>query len=472
MFGWGVNMNRNSAPKLLSDPNVKLETVLADRTFNNLLRNENSHLIDFLSRDDNVNKMYSYLLTDEFDSNNDAKKIRFLCLNVLTSESEKLGEKLITNKVYSENLINFSTSKFSRDTIKCGYYSYLIESLAKASSGDILSSKFQFLTDYLMNNIDIMSLRQLFVKLVINFTYPFRVSSKMMEYLVSHMFKKDENETDEKSKYTQLDSKALYVAFSIQGILKSASHLGSLFDSPNLLQTLMKLAIYNYKNNAILSSTIFNCLSIILKNASKSDDSILANDNGNIDIDNYEKILNIDSNETPFTSNAATPEAIKLFPKSASSLVIKVLKSELPTFVCEVVVSTICRFSVEKLQNFCTQHHLSNEIISLYKDYKHRKTNGHFLLIAKALSDKGICCCEEHQEAWTKFEQFKFIKRYKKSMAEYGGEVNESSKQVQKDLFKSMDDLYSAYLLLEEEEEEAKEEPENKQVESSILCKD
>ena len=214
------------------------------------------------------------------------------------------------------------------------------------------------------------------------------------------------------------------------------------------------LFIYHFSDN----------YSIIFNTSSKSEDSMgSTNENDNLDLDSFEKILNINPDETPFISNAATPEALKLFPKSASSLVIKVLKSELPTFVCDTVVSAICHFSVEELQNFCTKYHLSQAIISSYKDYKHRKTNGHFLLIAKALSDKGICCCEEHREAWSKFEQFKFIKRYKKSIAEYGGEMNDDTKQIQKDLFKSMDDLYAAYLLLEEEEEEAKEEPENQQ---------
>ncbi|KAK8890876.1 hypothetical protein M9Y10_028075 [Tritrichomonas musculus] len=455
MFAWGASMNRNSTPKILSDPNAKLETVLADRTFNNLLRNENQYLIDFLIRDDNVKKMHDYLLTDSYENTKDFKKIRPLCLNVLTSESEKLGEQLSSNEQYIDLLIDFSTSEWFRDPYRCGNYSYLIESLAKASSGDILSSKFTFLANYLMNNIDIMGLRQLFVRLVCDFSYPFMVSSQMMDELVNCIFMHGEESNDETLKYTKIDPKALFVAFTIHDILKTDPHLGSLFESPDTLQTLLKLAIFNYEKNPLFSSLLFNCISIILENAIKNEDSASTqNDNEIINFNNFEPTLNINTNTEPFISNSATSEALKLFPKSAINLVMKFLKSELPTLVCDVVMSSICKLPIEELQSFCTKFHLSSAIISLYKDYKHRKTNGHFLILVKYLSDKGVCCCEEHREAWTKFEQCKFTKRYKKSMAEYGGVISTEASKLQRDLFKSMDDLYSAYLLLEEEEEE------------------
>ncbi|OHS98935.1 hypothetical protein TRFO_34697 [Tritrichomonas foetus] len=436
MYGWGASPFQNSIMKLLADPNAKLEAVLMDRLFNNTFRTENQTLINFLVRDDNLSRMLDYILTDAMSKEPDARKILFLCLNVLTSESEKFGEKLAESQIYISRLNNFKGTQYVKNPIYCGYYANLVESLAKVTNGEVLGSKMKYLGGFLIKNLHFLGLRQLFIRLVINFGVPFKVSSGMMKLMTDQLH-------DQKL--------SIYVAFTINDIIDLELDNCQLFQSPDVFDTIMKTAIENYTKTPILSSTLLKAAIKILKNSD------------NIQKENILKYENLIDFNGPV--NCATASLLTLFPHNVTKFIDRFLLSELPTIFNEKVTSIINKMTIDELQQLSTSLHLSSLFSENFKNYKNGKINGHFLSLARTFADKGICCCEEHNDVWARFVNNKMAKQYRKTMMEYGGHITEESKNIQRDLFVSMDDLYAASMnlssILVEEEEEEENENEN-----------
>ena len=416
MFGWGSSQSQGGINKLLSDPSTKLETVFSDRMFNNMLRNQNEKLIEFLTRDDNITRMVEYTLSDVHKNEPDVKKSLSTSVVVLTSEAEKLCEKLSQSKVYLSAIKSFRNTEYAKNSFFCGYYATLVEALAKATNGEVLGSKLGFLAGYLIKNLNILGLRQLFITLVINFGVPFRVSSRMMQSLVDQL---------------KVQNQAIFVAMTIKDIITKEPDMRILLESGESMEMIMKVALENYHTFPALSTLLFQVVSIVVKNSERVTQESIA--------EKYEK-------EIDFLGpvNCATPSALILFPNNYDKFIERFLKSELPTILNEAITSIINGLSIDDLQKLATSFHLSEMILKHFKQYKRNKINGHFLSLMRTFADKGICCCDEHQESWSNFTKNKMAKRYLRVMMEYGGHITEESKGIQRDLFMSIEDLYSA----------------------------
>jgi hypothetical protein len=255
-----------------------------------------------------------------------------------------------------------------------------------------------------------LGLRELLFNLIVSYTLPFCVSPAMVHSLLK------EGEA------------SLPVIFLIRDVLKAQPDLSALFETQECLSVLFRAAVDNYSAKPLLSCQSFRIIQMILSHCT------------NPELEEYASRF-----QFTFTSeiNCATAEALLTFPSHLPEFVPKFFGSELPTILNSAVVKLIGRMSVQELGVLAESTHICKLAMDCFADYRDRKINGHFLDVVMVFSDKGICCCSEHESKWEKFVCKRLPEQYRRVMSNYGGETNADDTALQKDLFASMDDLYS-----------------------------
>jgi hypothetical protein len=406
MLAWGANPFQNSLTPLLRDQATKLETIFKSTQFNNLLRQETADVVAFLARDPIVERLLQYTLTEELVDSEQFKRYQSLALTVLCGGKAGLQEKISSNRLLIQKLKAFPDSQFARNPVICGNFSRIVQFLVRATTGEILGSEFGFLPSFLIQNIDLAGARELLFDLMANFTIPFCVSPEMVASLLQQLAN---------------PTAVLPTLLLIRDVVGAATELGRLFWGDSCLTLLFQTGVSEYLRNPLVARECFATIGRLA-------DPCRLRFQFNFPF--YEVV------------NCATDAALSVFPEEVARFVCPFFRSELPTILNAAVMTVVRRMTSRQLVELAETTHLCQVAVDSFGTYERGKTNGHFLDGVRIFSERGICCCSAHQKEWKELTK-KVRARYKQVMANYGGRTNPEAEYIQKDLFQSMDDLYS-----------------------------
>jgi hypothetical protein len=418
MHGWGTHPFQNSFSSLLKDPKTTLENVLRHQQFQTILRQESVDILDFLFRGDVVERMVEYAFTNQLKLEPDSHRFEMMCVGILSWEGQKIQERIATNSFLLDSVQAFPYSPCCRDPVICGHFQRIVERIVRSTNGEVLGTKFDFLPDFLINNVHLLGIRELLFSMIVNYTIPFCVSCQMIVTLIQNA------------------RRSFPTIRLIRDILTEKPDLGTLFESEECLSPLFEIGISNYENKPLVALESFGILYTIIAAS------------GNSELKQYH--LKYDFSLAS-DINCATPAALQVFHGQISDLLPSFFQGRLSTILNKTIRHVMSEMSLEEMQNLVTKTHLCRLAIEYYASYKQRKINGHFLDVLMIISEKGMCCCHEHLEDWERFVVKQLAGRYRKVMSHYGGEPTKEMGTVQRDLFASLDDLYS---VLEGGEEE------------------
>lgn len=239
----------NSAPRidkvneLLKKENVSLIEILEQDSISSSVRNSsNKDLFDFLSRNENMEELLKWALTDEYKDHKRYAKIANAAVTIFSS-SKPFQQIILENPIFLDKIKQFTTSK-PPSSRTCGHYLRIIESIANGTKGDILTQLTNF-PDFLINNITDMALKDLFVLMATEFTEPFGFSTDLLIKLVSKI--NDEN--------------CLFIVSAIRDIIRNNNEIKSAyFDSEDFLDYLFKAVTETVKSQPLLATELLRLL--------------------------------------------------------------------------------------------------------------------------------------------------------------------------------------------------------------------
>ena len=376
---------------LLSDPKTRLEDVLSHSSLLPSLRCDepSDKLIRFLLDQGNLDRMLTYALTNDLNSEANFTKMQKASVDILSTTSRRLQSEFQASPQLIEGLVNFSKSPASRDPKLCGNFAGIVELITRSTCGTILSTKMAFLKEFLLKNLDMVGLRELFLKLITDFSKQFQVNEAMI--------------TEICEVGTVDGIRGLFAVSMLNDILKEKADLALYFRSPRVLNKLLEIGCRFYQVQPVRAAIAFD----VAKRISR-DISFKAT---------FCELLS--KHKSPIGENpeinSATANTLLLFPKSAEFLFDDFFKFEMPTIVCQAFISVLHETEDAELKD------LNALLMEHYDEFKRRKTNGHYLKFCQLLMNFGVCCCREHQDPWDKFVIDSVLSQGRLEAADYGG---------------------------------------------------
>ena len=422
MFGWGANPFQNSLSPLLKDPNTPLEKIVLSQQFTNLYRQESNDVIDYLFKDKVVEKLIQFALTKDLVDDPNFDKIEKIALTVLSvRDKPKIEERISKCQILIEKVAEFPKSECARDPVICGHFNQVVECLVRTTNGEILGAELKDLQSFLFDNLHILGLRELLYTLIVDYTLPFCVSPEMMELLLGKTAGPD----------------GLSVLALIRDVIRAKDDLCDLLSNEAMMDLLFDLGIKNYVEHPLMSHLAFSVIASVIEHSPE-----------------FKTFHHKFKDEFKYHNvvNCATSSVLNVFTEDICFFVERFLRMELPTIVEETINVILNQNTLDEMTALAEQTHICKLAMDNFAEYQRRKVKGHFLDFVRTFSDRGICCCSEHREEWVRFAQKDLNSQYKRVMSTYGGATHADVAALQRDLFASMDDLYS--LLGEEEDEE------------------
>jgi hypothetical protein len=413
MIAWGANPFQNSLVPLLKNPETKLEVIFKNTQFTNLLRQETADVVAFLTRDSTMERLLQYSLTTELANEENARRFQSMALGILSAGSSRLADAVARNSLLLTRIKQFPESQYCRHPVICGNFSRIVQFLASATNGEILGIELKFLPGFLLQNFDLLGFRELFQHLIVNFTIPFCVSVATAHSILEQIAN---------------ERMILPVLFLIRDILKAQPDFISLFDDQFSLTTLFKLGIRSYVKWPIVAKEAFSIIGSIF------DTKALADRHRFTLPDDFEFHSHI---------NCATTAVLLIFPDEVVHFVPSFFLGTLPTILNSTVKQIVTRLPAIQLSALAEKIHICKLAMDAFVSYSQEKTNGHFLELVRHFSERGIVCCKAHKRHWKSFTQEQLRERYQLVMSNYGGRRGSDAFEIQRDLFQSMDDLYS-----------------------------
>lgn len=384
---------------LLNDPKTKLEDVLLHSSLMPSLRRDepSDALIRYILDQTNLDRLLTYALTNDLISEENFTKVQKASVDVLSTTSRKLQSEFRASSQLIEGLASFPNLPASRDPKLCGNFASIVELITRSTCGTLLSTKMSFLKDFLLNNLDMMGLRELFLRLVTDFSTQFRVTETLLDSICA---------------LGKIEGvRGLCAVATIRDILQEKPDLFIHCQNPRILDQLLQIGCEFYPTEPIRSAIAFGVSKqIIVKGHKDTARELVSKRKSPI--------------ETNRTINCATGNALSIFPKSAELLFGEFFKFEMPTIVCDAFVSVLEECEESELRAWTVKHHLNEKLMQHFDEFKQRKTNGHYLKVCQLLMNSNLCCCNEHQDQWNQFVTDCVLPQGRMEAAPYGGPLN------------------------------------------------
>lgn len=410
---WGVSPFQSPVSTLVKDPNSTFETVLSSQHFSQGFHQQNDDLLDFLVKDENMQKIVEFSLTDMHKEMKDYVKYTRLCVAILSTAAPKFQALLSTNGIFINSLVGFKDTPYAKDPILCGNFSRLVIFIIRFTSGEILDEKLSFLADFLIKNLNLLGLQELFISLCTEFAVPFHLSEELILKIIDQF-------ADPILGYHSM--------LTIHYLMHLSDGNEQLFWRESIVRPILEEGISRYSTNPLFSLAAFKVVREIIFHPDQDAELKYLLDGKTVD-------FNIEV-------NCATSIAIELFPDGIPFLLDRFFAGELNTFINDKIVSVLTTYNIDKLIEFASNTHVCYNAIKYFDSYSQHKTNGHYLDLVRVFSEKGVYCCKEHRKLCSTFIKEKVVPRYRLVMLQYGGSEDDT-KRLQTELFASIEDLYS-----------------------------
>ena len=365
---WGLQANLSSISALLQKQDTTIETILDDNALNQALRIGLPAMHNFLLNPEHMNSLLDIVLCDVEPHTKIPNKTTRTAVTILSTGISSLMGKLIKNEEYKQRIINFPKSEYRSNPKCCGHFYRIIESLARFSAGQFLS-EIPDLKDYLINNMNCLGLRDLFLFLSTEFSF-FDFQPEIFVEL---------------SKSANSKENGFYVLSAMRELLKSKEKIIEDMQQPQVIENLFAIA-YNDELSPLTQIEAFNLIQ-------KLSDPLTLNDNQDIP-----KLVQSESEKYDFTKNRpknVLAAALKIFSTKNPEILLSIFSYDSMTSLKDGIIHSYDAFSKEDLEQFINQNDLFNKIMDAYRN---TKTNYHLTDLIQIIQTKQVTLTDEFKK--------------------------------------------------------------------------
>ena len=375
---WGIQTNLvSSISALLQKENTPIETILDDNALNQAIRTNLPAMDNYLLNPNNMNKLLDIALSNVEPRSKIPNKTTRTAVSILSTGISTLMGKLIKNEEYRQRIINFPKSEFNSNPKCCGHYYRIIESVARYSAGQFLA-EIPDLRSYLINNMNCLGLRDLFL-------------------FLSNQYSDFEPEPEtfvELSRSGNSKENGFYVLSAMRELLKIKEKVIDDMRQVEVVENLFTIT----KNESLPPMTQIEAFYLIQKiadpHALNQNEDILKLVQKENELYDFEK-------ERPKNVLAA---ALKVFTTKNPKILLSIFSYESMTFLKDGIIRSFDAFSKEDLEQFINQNDLFNRIID---EYRNSKTNYQLTDLIQIIQTKQVSLTDEFK----RFIEEEFYKR-------------------------------------------------------------
>jgi hypothetical protein len=266
----------------------------------------------------------------------------------------------------------FTQSQRAKTQLICANFATLAEWFISSTCGACIPVCFPVLESYLIQNIGIGPLAELFVNVAGNFSKVFAVSTSMILKLL----------------YSQ--THAYWPIVVLRRLLIKNPDLVCFAEASDVLFSLLSIGATALNVAELVSVEAFRLLGMIVELSDRPDkvQETLLTAQQTIDIVGSRSL--------------AVPAILDLFPAKVGDVIDQFFEQECSTAFNQAVWTALTELDNAQLRDLTMQHQIMEKLVSGYDGYLQKKTNGHFLAIAQLLMARKICCAPQIRKEWLK----------------------------------------------------------------------
>lgn len=374
----------------ISKSNCAIEEVLDDPNIKQAMQCSNIDFLEYLSRESSIIQLMEYTLASTKMFCDHYSRRSQLSLELLNAKFLGIQNSFCDNTVFIDYLNKFVNSDSQPIPLLCGHFASIIESYAKLTYGSFIK-KINRLKDYLLQNIDVVALRDLFVLLVTECNSDFELASS------------DIIQICKKLKYMAI-SKQLGMVIAFSKIIAKNSDRISLFDEDSIMKNLLKLATKT--SNHLLSREIYQFILTAKQNCENSIEIIDSmGDTISISYDNISPVSFV--------------YFIQIYPQYSIKMIDYLFKDNSNTMINYAILKALAKVLEDKAELITTTDFIT-KIIDNFNTSNH---SGHIAAFAELLMKNGPVFEALKNKNWIKFVKDQLIPYLKLKDGRYGGGI-------------------------------------------------
>ncbi|KAK8882133.1 Serine/threonine-protein phosphatase 6 regulatory subunit 2 [Tritrichomonas musculus] len=337
--------------KALQSEDCKLEDILLDSTLSQAIRNSLRELIDFITKENVLNDLLDWVLTNKNKDNANCQKLTRNALSIFTANSQQIIKAISGHELFVQRIQSFIDSNSDEESIHDarigGHFQRIIEHYVRQTSGRLLS-ELKNLPTFLIHNMSILGLRELFVLMTVDFVDKFDLKSEDIEELSKEITKEN----------------GYFVITAIKSILlQKPLSVIKYFQNPTIFKNLLEAAIESKKaERQLIATEIYKTLVIITEKATnESELKPLLNEYG-------EKFL-LDNTDV----DCSTAFAILLFQVFNQQFFDHLFTKPINTFLNQSIIIALKKMEIEKRDSILKEY---DALSLLQKSYNETTING------------------------------------------------------------------------------------------------
>ena len=351
-MAWLSQPQQNPIRVLLEQEGTTVANVLDDKGFAQALRSSDEKLCKFLSQPQNIEEIFKIAFTDQREC---VQRMR-QAVTALSTSAGRLQNELVKQDRFWDILNGFPESEFATNPRSCGHFQRIIDCYVRFRTVD-LCARVTSLRKFLVEHMHCLSLRNLFVTLVSEFSEPFNVDVQLFRDVVAQM----------------RNGNGYFLAGALLMIFQTDKHdVTSLFKNPELVGDLLDVAV-NGGCSVMATSLTLKLLTLIMEQDDVPEEAVAK-------VKEYGEKYSFDG------PPAVVVEAARLFRDKTLSLVDRLLSNN-NTFLNEVIVAAFEKLSPEEQNEFANQNGLCEKVMTGIDGSEKRKTDGYLLKMAQVMSE-------------------------------------------------------------------------------------
>lgn len=379
-----IPFKNDKIKELLNKDDINLEEILEQDSLSSQLRNSNQKLFQYFSKDDIMEELLNWVLTDKYKDHPKYLKLAKAALSVFTV-SKTFQRTLLENKVFLERIQAFT--KEQPNSRYCGHFARIIESIIYETKGNFLKNLDDF-QSFLIDNITNIALKDLFILLSNEFADAFNFNTELVIRLVHSMN----------------DDNCMFIISTIREIIENDEQSKAIFDSEELIDYLFKDAVEVSIINPLFATEIFRLLRKFT------------------DLSNYNSILQKYSESYEYQNNCSFPYAVSIFGKLMPEIFDYFFDTHSCSQLIEAIYDSFIKKTIEEQYELAKSANLCERIMN---NFTNSKTNARLSDLAVLINNK-FKESPEFNQSFTDFVNNEVMQHLKIRDNEYGGKIMSS----------------------------------------------
>jgi len=325
-------------------------------------------LLEFLRIDNKFERLFEIVFSPKTVKHDNPEKVLKNAVMFLSSSNGTITKFLLEKPILFSQLEKFSLKEFGLEPVTCGFYHRIVDSLARASKGEILK-KLPKLQRFLIDNIEFLGLRELLISLISDQYDCFVTDLDLLLQLICQKAK----------------SPACYfVVSALRQVIRNKPGFAKTIGRFETIDNLIEAGLH--AGRTISAFETFSLIeSIIIKSKDQTLMDYISHKSKSIDLSSY--------------NPSVYPSALMVLTTQSFSIIEKVLSKDTPSLMCSGIVKSINSFPKDELIQACYKSNFIEKLISSFPKSNSNCPNIFVLEISRSLDS----LLNEKTNEWNEF---------------------------------------------------------------------